>query len=47
MQMNNSFSDAIAGLRELLDAHPIILESSLTTLINAAVRLVGDEVTQI
>ncbi|KAJ7925880.1 hypothetical protein B0H13DRAFT_1973741 [Mycena leptocephala] len=35
--------DAIAGLRELLDAHPIILESSLTTLINAAVRLVGDE----
>ncbi|KAJ7361638.1 hypothetical protein DFH08DRAFT_844743 [Mycena albidolilacea] len=35
--------DAIAGLRELLDAHPTILESSLTTLINATVRLVGDE----
>ncbi|KAJ6575217.1 hypothetical protein B0H19DRAFT_1127709 [Mycena capillaripes] len=35
--------DAIAGLRELLDAHPTVLESSLTTLINAAVRLVGDE----
>ncbi|KAJ7492529.1 hypothetical protein FB451DRAFT_1218647 [Mycena latifolia] len=35
--------DAIAGLRELLDAHPEILESSLTTLINAAVRVVGDE----
>ncbi|KAJ7103428.1 hypothetical protein B0H15DRAFT_812209 [Mycena belliarum] len=35
--------DAIAGLREILDAHPEILESSLTTLINAAVRVVGDE----
>ncbi|KAJ6503434.1 hypothetical protein C8R47DRAFT_1250354 [Mycena vitilis] len=35
--------DAIAGLRELLDAHPTILEASLTILINAAVRLVGDE----
>ncbi|KAJ7786421.1 hypothetical protein B0H16DRAFT_1446174 [Mycena metata] len=35
--------DAIAGLRELLDANPSILESSLTPLINAAVRLVGDE----
>ncbi|KAJ7837515.1 hypothetical protein B0H14DRAFT_2790969 [Mycena olivaceomarginata] len=35
--------DAIAGLRELLDAHPTIIESSLTTLINTTVRLVGDE----
>ncbi|KAJ7619125.1 hypothetical protein DFH06DRAFT_1235406 [Mycena polygramma] len=35
--------DAIAGLRELLDAHPTILENSLTILLNAAVRLVGDE----
>ncbi|KAJ6604747.1 hypothetical protein DFH09DRAFT_1123715 [Mycena vulgaris] len=39
--------DAIAGLRELLDAHPEILESSLTTLINAAVRVVGDEDTTV
>ncbi|KAF7347752.1 Testis-expressed sequence 10 protein [Mycena venus] len=35
--------DAIAGLRELLDAHPTVLDSCLTTLINATVRLVGDE----
>ncbi|KAJ7293677.1 hypothetical protein C8J57DRAFT_34512 [Mycena rebaudengoi] len=35
--------DAIAGLRELLDAHPHLLESSLTTLINGAVRTLGDE----
>ncbi|KAJ7706080.1 hypothetical protein B0H17DRAFT_973090 [Mycena rosella] len=35
--------DAIAGLRELLDGHPEILESSLTILINTAVRVVGDE----
>ncbi|KAJ7181761.1 hypothetical protein C8R43DRAFT_970362 [Mycena crocata] len=35
--------DAIAGLRELLDGHPEILESSLTVLVNAAVRIVGDE----
>ncbi|KAK7064145.1 testis-expressed sequence 10 protein [Favolaschia claudopus] len=35
--------DAIAGLRELLDAHQALLETSLTPLINATVRLVGDE----
>ncbi|KAJ7254014.1 hypothetical protein B0H12DRAFT_1050739 [Mycena haematopus] len=35
--------DAIIGLRELLDAHPTVLESSLRTLINATARLVGDE----
>ncbi|KAF8216124.1 hypothetical protein K438DRAFT_1800104 [Mycena galopus ATCC 62051] len=35
--------DAIAGLRELLDAHPAVLESSLTAIITATVRLVGDE----
>ncbi|KAJ6519922.1 hypothetical protein C8R45DRAFT_853222 [Mycena sanguinolenta] len=35
--------DAITGFREILDAHPAILESSLTTLINATARLVGDE----
>ncbi|KAF7339386.1 Testis-expressed sequence 10 protein [Mycena sanguinolenta] len=35
--------DAIIGFRELLDAHPAVLESSLTTLINATARLVGDE----
>ncbi|KAJ7169975.1 hypothetical protein C8R46DRAFT_219616 [Mycena filopes] len=39
--------DAIAGLRELLDANPNILESGLTPLIQAAVRLVGDEDAQV
>ncbi|KAJ7630987.1 hypothetical protein FB45DRAFT_917132 [Roridomyces roridus] len=35
--------DALLGLRELLDAHPEILKPSLTTLVNATIRLVGDE----
>ncbi|KAG6845775.1 hypothetical protein H0H87_003829 [Tephrocybe sp. NHM501043] len=35
--------DAIAGFRELLDANWNLLESSLTALINACVRLIGDE----
>ncbi|KAG6842589.1 hypothetical protein C0991_000115 [Blastosporella zonata] len=35
--------DAIAGFRELLEANWSLLESSLTTLINACVRLIGDE----
>ncbi|KAJ7783892.1 hypothetical protein DFH07DRAFT_874241 [Mycena maculata] len=39
--------DAIAGLRELLNAHPEILDASLTTLINASVRVIGDEDTTV
>ncbi|KAJ7487700.1 hypothetical protein B0H11DRAFT_2157103 [Mycena galericulata] len=39
--------DAIAGLRELLDAHPEILNTSLTSLINASIRVVGDEDTSV
>ncbi|KAJ7209662.1 hypothetical protein GGX14DRAFT_452486 [Mycena pura] len=35
--------DGIAGLRELLNAHPEILEASLTALINATARAIGDE----
>ncbi|KAG6911904.1 hypothetical protein DXG01_000151 [Tephrocybe rancida] len=39
--------DAIAGFRELLEANWSLLESSLTTLINACVRLIGDEDTSV
>ncbi|KAJ7070943.1 hypothetical protein C8F01DRAFT_1046689 [Mycena amicta] len=35
--------DALAGLRELLDAHPHILDASLPTLIASAARVIGDE----
>ncbi|KAG6829395.1 hypothetical protein H0H92_004663 [Tricholoma furcatifolium] len=35
--------DAILGLRELLEANWSLLRSSLTPLINACVRLIGDE----
>ncbi|RXW23471.1 hypothetical protein EST38_g2389 [Candolleomyces aberdarensis] len=35
--------DAILGLRELLESHWDMLEVNLTTLINAAVRIIGDE----
>ncbi|RDB28596.1 Testis-expressed sequence 10 protein [Hypsizygus marmoreus] len=35
--------DAILGLRELLDAHWALLDSSLAALINACVRMIGDE----
>ncbi|KII93209.1 hypothetical protein PLICRDRAFT_101004 [Plicaturopsis crispa FD-325 SS-3] len=35
--------DAILGLRELFAAHPELIESSLTTLFNACVRIIGDE----
>ncbi|KAF7307005.1 Ipi1-N domain-containing protein [Mycena indigotica] len=35
--------DALAGLRELLDAHPHILHGSLPTLIAATARVIGDE----
>jgi hypothetical protein len=36
--------DAIMGLRELLEAHWELLDSSLTALINGCVRIIGDEV---
>ncbi|KAI0273534.1 hypothetical protein BC834DRAFT_921576 [Gloeopeniophorella convolvens] len=35
--------DALSGLRELFDAHPELVESSLTQLVSACVRLIGDE----
>lgn len=35
--------DAIIGLRELLEGHNELVESSLTPLLNALVRLIGDE----
>ncbi|OCH95802.1 hypothetical protein OBBRIDRAFT_871454 [Obba rivulosa] len=35
--------DAILGLRELLEAHPDLIEKNLTPLVNACVRLIGDE----
>ncbi|KAF5313979.1 hypothetical protein D9611_006871 [Ephemerocybe angulata] len=38
-----SRKDAILGMRELLEAHWDMLESNLTVLINAVVRLIGDE----
>ncbi|KAF9460822.1 hypothetical protein BDZ94DRAFT_1374995 [Collybia nuda] len=35
--------DAIVGLRELLDSHRELLDSSLTALVNGSVRAIGDE----
>ncbi|KAI0652243.1 hypothetical protein C8Q79DRAFT_898200 [Trametes meyenii] len=35
--------DAIHGLRELLDAHPELINAHLTTLVNSCVRIIGDE----
>ncbi|KZP31318.1 hypothetical protein FIBSPDRAFT_945334 [Athelia psychrophila] len=35
--------DALLGLRELLEGHPELVESSLTVLLNACVRIIGDE----
>ncbi|KAF8168025.1 hypothetical protein B0H34DRAFT_683973 [Crassisporium funariophilum] len=35
--------DAILGLRELLDTNWELIDSSLTTLVNAVVRIIGDE----
>lgn len=32
------------GLRELFEAHPHLVEPSLTTLVNACVRIIGDDV---
>lgn len=37
------FSDAILGLRELLETHSQLILAHLTTLINGCVRLIGDE----
>lgn len=37
-------AEAILGLRELLEAHWELAESSLQTLISASVRVIGDEV---
>jgi hypothetical protein len=39
-------TDALLGLRELLEANPQLIDPSLTTLINACVRIIGDEVRQ-
>lgn len=36
--------DAVFSLRELFQLHPEIVESSMTTLLGACVRLIGDEV---
>lgn len=36
--------DAILGMRELLETHWNLLESNFTPLVNAVVRLIGDEV---
>lgn len=36
--------DAVLSLRELFQSHPEIVESSMTTLLGACVRLIGDEV---
>ncbi|KAI0756631.1 hypothetical protein C8Q80DRAFT_1093119 [Daedaleopsis nitida] len=35
--------DAILGLRELLEAHPELIATHLTALVNNCVRLIGDE----
>ncbi|KAI9060172.1 hypothetical protein FKP32DRAFT_1595567 [Trametes sanguinea] len=35
--------DAILGLRELLEAHPELIGTHLTTLVNNCVRVIGDE----
>ncbi|KAF9242864.1 hypothetical protein BU15DRAFT_72514 [Melanogaster broomeanus] len=35
--------DAISGVRELLEVHPALLHSSITPLVAACVRLIGDE----
>jgi pre-rRNA-processing protein IPI1 len=39
-------ADAILGMRELCNAHPELVEPNLTALLNACVRLIGDEVRQ-
>lgn len=42
--MSDILLDALLGLRELLQANPWMIESSLTSLVNACVRIIGDEV---
>jgi pre-rRNA-processing protein IPI1 len=37
-------SDAIWGLRELLETHPGLMETSLTSIIQACARVAADEV---
>ena len=39
-------TDALLGLRELLEANPQLIDSSLATLINTCVRVIADEVSQ-
>ncbi|OJA10838.1 hypothetical protein AZE42_00252 [Rhizopogon vesiculosus] len=39
----NTRKDAVLSLRELFQLHPEIVESSMTTLLGACVRLIGDE----
>ena len=41
---SNLVSDALLGLRELFNSNWEIVNSSLTPLVNALVRLIGDEV---
>jgi pre-rRNA-processing protein IPI1 len=36
--------DAILSFRELFELHPDIVESSMTILLGACVRMIGDEV---
>jgi len=36
--------DAIAGLRELLEGYPHLVEASLSSVIQTCARLIGDEV---
>ena len=42
--LNRFVEDALLGLRELLEGHPELIDPSLTTLLNACVRIIGDEV---
>ncbi|KAG6884745.1 hypothetical protein C0993_008535 [Termitomyces sp. T159_Od127] len=43
MRKAQKVPDAISGFRELFDANWNLLDSSLTSLVNACVRLIGDE----
>ncbi|GJJ09743.1 hypothetical protein Clacol_003967 [Clathrus columnatus] len=36
-------ADAITGLQELLEAHPALIESSLTTILHSCARVISDE----
>lgn len=44
--ISHSTSDALIGLRELFDNNWDLMKSCLTSLINALVRLIGDEVSE-